>query len=199
MKKTPIKRKPGLRSSPKSSSLPKVSIDKKVKHPKKPSKRTPLGVKKRKHNIAKKNKRKYLSKSSPLWRAISKCDVAFSRWIRLSHADSKGIVKCFTCDFKAFFKQCGIECGHYKSRGCMSLRWDPYNAKPQCIQCNQFLGGNLTIFKQGLEELYSVETVIWLEKESKRVKSLTIKYVLELTSDIEAEVEQLLKKIKINE
>jgi len=65
-------------------------------------------------------------------------DRIFSRYIRLKHSNN-GYCKCVTCG--AIKKWDDIDCGHFVKRGHMALRYDEYNAAPQCAKCNRFSGG----------------------------------------------------------
>lgn len=79
---------------------------------------------------------------------IHKLDRAFSKYIRLKYADKEGIVKCFTCSYKAHFSL--LQCGHYISRAHMFLRWDERNTRPQCNDCNCVKHGNIGVFRANL-------------------------------------------------
>ena len=44
------------------------------------------------------------------------------------------------------------QCGHFVKRGNTQIRWDFRNARIQCKNCNENLGGNLEVFQQRLNE-----------------------------------------------
>jgi hypothetical protein len=146
------------------------------------------GISAKKRHVGKKSK-------SPLRKEISLCDMVFSQYIRLSNADTKGIVKCFTCRFKAFWKQSGIECGHFKSRTHMGTRWYKKNNEPQCISCNQYRAGNLKIFERNLIKKYGEGIIEHLEQESIKKVKLTISKIRNLRNHFESEVVRLKKEL----
>ncbi len=70
---------------------------------------------------------------------VKKLDVVFSKYIRLSSADNRGMCTCVTCGKQYHWKN--IQAGHFMSRKHYSTRWDERNVKPQCVGCNMFKGG----------------------------------------------------------
>lgn len=68
----------------------------------------------------------------------------FSQYIRLKDADSRGVVKCCTCDVKLPWKhpKGKMQCGHFfPKKGYPNLYYDECNTAPQCAACNGFLEG----------------------------------------------------------
>lgn len=182
MKNAPLKRKTPLKN--KRSKLKKTALKK------------ALPAKKRKHN--KKRTKVRNRKSSPLWNEIIKCDQAFSQYIRLSHADKHGEVKCYTCTFIGFWKQSGIECGHFKGRSHMSTRWLVSNCKPQCIRCNQYLQGNLEKFEANLIKEYGNDYIPWINAECRKTTKLSIASIKKRRIWLEKEVERLKSNLNGN-
>lgn len=135
---------------------------------------------------------KVVSKDSRAYE-IKKADSAFSKLVRVMAADETGRCKCFTCNHESFWKQGGIECGHFKSRTHMSTRWLLTNAKPQCVQCNQYLGGNLKVYAERLIETYGEHIITELDALSKKTKHLTKDNIVSLRKGIES---QLIKERK---
>jgi len=64
----------------------------------------------------------------------------FSKYIRLSHANKDGIVRCYTCGAYHHWKD--VDAGHYVKREFHATKFDERNVKPQCRKCNRFMGGN---------------------------------------------------------
>jgi len=183
MKKSPLKKKTPLKNRG-----TKIKKNSKLKR---------SAITKRKRNIAKNVSRKKSRKSSPLWVEIVKCDLAFSQYIRLTYANEKGIVKCYTCEMKAFWKQSGIECGHFKGRTNMNTRWLKSNCKPQCTQCNQYLQGNLKIFEKNLIAEYGEDIIPFLNKEASKKEQLIVSKVKNLRNYFESEVVKLKQRLEI--
>lgn len=193
MKKTELKkagkgveRKP-FKSKPKPS-LKRSEIKRRKASAPKP--RVQSEVKKRKHNI-KRNKTRKKSSSSPLSREIKLCDLAFSKYIRLLDCPPNGIVKCFTCEYQAYYQKAGIQCGHFISRGSKTTRWMRLNCEKQCIQCNEHLSGNLKVFEQRLIEKHGKGIIEYLKAESNKISKLTTEKVKNLRIHFESEVAKL--------
>lgn len=81
-----------------------------------------------------------------------KLDKVFSKFIRLSQADSEGNVVCCTCGVTKHWKK--IQCGHYQSRRKYATRWSIYNCAPQCMKCNIFSQGEQVKFKYYIDRTY---------------------------------------------
>lgn len=64
----------------------------------------------------------------------------FSEYIRRSHANEFGVVKCFTCETTGHWKE--FDAGHFIKVSFKGLKFNENNVKPQCTKCNRFLGGN---------------------------------------------------------
>lgn len=85
---------------------------------------------------------------------VSKLDKVFSQYIRRSHADEGGTVRCVTCPALMFWKE--ADCGHWVKRQHMSVRWDERNVGPQCTRCNHFNGGRQDEFSGYIIKRYGV-------------------------------------------
>jgi hypothetical protein len=151
------------------------------------------GLKKNRINIKPKIKKPIRIKSdSPIGRLIQKTDQVHSMLVRISAADKNGIVKCFTCNFKAFWKGSGIECGHFKSRSNMGTRYSLLGNKPQCNHCNGALNGNLKVFEENLIKEHGKDAIEYHKKLAEKVVPLTIEDV----RNIKAELSFTLKNLR---
>lgn len=81
---------------------------------------------------------------------IKDADAIFSKYIRLKNADSNGYILCYTCGKYMSWKV--AQCGHFIKRGCLWLRLDERNARPQCERCNIVLKGNYEEYARRLEK-----------------------------------------------
>lgn len=95
--------------------------------------------------IEEEEKRIQVSDLGPL---IKRADEIFSQWLRLKYADKNGRCRCYTCDRLMYWT--AIQCGHYKRRGNILLRWSENNCRPQCPECNCEKGGMETEFAKRL-------------------------------------------------
>ena len=94
-------------------------------------------------------RKKYLTYSIPKLKKIA--DEVFSLYIRTFYA-MNGLVPCFTCDRLFPIKE--IDAGHYVSRTCGTLRYEPRNVHPQCVHCNRFCEGKKDIYALRLINKY---------------------------------------------
>ncbi len=63
-----------------------------------------------------------------------KLDIIFSKYIRLRDTDAYGYGNCCTCKRLSYYDI--LECGHFRKRRHLSVRWDTENAHAQCHECN---------------------------------------------------------------
>jgi hypothetical protein len=91
---------------------------------------------------------------------LKTADRYFSEYIRRSHADNRGYVKCCTCQKIGHWKE--FDCGHYVNRKHKSLRFCEKNVAPQCRHCNRFDEGNKEMFTVYLVEKYGADIIQWL-------------------------------------
>ena len=114
---------------------------------------------------------------------VKKLDVVFSKYIRLSSADNRGMCTCVTCGRQYHWKN--IQAGHFMSRKHYSTRWDERNVKSQCVGCN--------MFKSGEQYKYSLflgsELANDLYLKSKELKKFSI-------TDLEQMIDEYTTKLK---
>lgn len=99
---------------------------------------------------------------------IKKLDTIFSEYVRRSHADKNGIVKCYTCDKKAYWKGKGMQNGHFISRASRILRWSLDNCRPQCYACNCMRYGQNYIFAMNLNKEFGYDIADELLQKSRQ-------------------------------
>jgi hypothetical protein len=82
---------------------------------------------------------------------IQDLDTIVSLYVRHRDADEEGNILCYTCGKEVTIAT--ADASHYISRRCLITRFDARNNIRSCCKgCNQFLSGNLSIFKKKLEE-----------------------------------------------
>lgn len=117
---------------------------------------------------------------------VKKLDVVFSKYIRLSSADSRGMCTCVTCGKQYHWKN--IQAGHFMSRTHYSTRWDERNVKPQCVGCN--------MFKSGQQYKYSVflgsELANELYLQSKELVKFSIQDLQDMIEDYSNRLNKLI-------
>lgn len=102
---------------------------------------------------------KRAEKQKTLPQLIDDLDDIFSIWVRRTHEEENGVIRCFTCRRPMLFKT--AQNGHFITRKKMSVRWEPKNCKPQCYVCNILNEGEKAKFAIAL----GPETVEWLEQK----------------------------------
>jgi hypothetical protein len=136
---------------------------------------------------------KQVNSPDPLQGLIDDADAIFSKWVRLNGADELGYNKCFTSGEIAHWSE--LQNGHYISRGCMYLRYDPRNCRPQHGKDNVGKHGNLSVFAAKLEEEKPGITSI-LEEESNIAYSHSREDLRAIISEYTEKVNNLLKNIR---
>ena len=96
-----------------------------------------------------KEPRKPIARKRTLTQLKNELDKVFSRYIRAKHADSRGVVRCVTCDREYLVGD--AQAGHFASRRHMATRWDEDNVWPQCYSCNITDQGRQWRFGQALD------------------------------------------------
>ena len=122
---------------------------------------------------------------------IKKLDAIFSEYVRRKHADKNGIVKCYTCNKKAYWKGEGMQNGHFISRSSRILRWREDNCRPQCYACNCMRYGQAYIFGANLNKEFGFNKAEELLIESKKIIKQSDQDLLDLIDDYKQKVESL--------
>ena len=122
---------------------------------------------------------------------IKKLDTIFSEYIRRKHADENGIVKCYTCNVKKFWKGEGMQNGHFISRKSRILRWDERNCRSQCYSCNCHFYGRQYVFALNLNKEYGYNIAEELLIESKKIIKQSDQDLLDLIDEYKEKVSLL--------
>lgn len=122
---------------------------------------------------------------------IKKLDAVFSEYIRRKYADKNGIVKCYTCNKKAYWKGEGMQNGHFISRASRILRWREDNCRVQCYSCNVMRYGQNYIFGANLNKEYGYNKADELLIESKKIIRQTDQDLVDLINEYKQKVTNL--------
>ncbi|MHC4316373.1 MAG: recombination protein NinG [Planctomycetota bacterium] len=122
---------------------------------------------------------------------IKKLDAVFSEYIRRKYADKNGIVKCYTCNKKAYWKGEGMQNGHFISRASRILRWREDNCRVQCYACNVMRYGQNYIFGANLNKEYGYNKADELLIESKKIIRQTDQDLVDLINEYKQKVTNL--------
>jgi len=104
---------------------------------------------------------------------VKKLDAIFSEYIRLRKANKKGIVTCYTCGKKAYWKGAGMQNGHFMSRKSYSTRWEELNCQVQCYACNCMRFGEQYKYGLELQKEYGKDLPEQLLIQSKQIKKFS--------------------------
>jgi len=122
---------------------------------------------------------------------VKKLDAIFSEYIRRKYADKNGIVKCYTCNKKAYWKGEGMQNGHFISRKSRILRWDERNCRSQCYSCNCHFYGRQYVFALNLNKEYGYNIAEELLIESKKIIKQSDQDLLDLIDEYKEKVSLL--------
>ena len=122
---------------------------------------------------------------------VKKLDAIFSEYIRRKHANKNGIVKCYTCNKKAYWRGEGMQNGHFISRSSRILRWREDNCRPQCYACNCMRYGQAYIFGANLNKEFGFNKAEELLIECKKIIKQSDQDLLDLIDDYKQKVESL--------
>jgi len=122
---------------------------------------------------------------------IKKLDTVFSEYIRRKFADGNGIVKCYTCNKKAYWKGEGMQNGHFISRSSRALRWDEDNCRPQCYACNCMRYGQNYLFAMNLNKEFGYDKADELLTKSREIVKHTSTELLEMIEHYNNELKKI--------
>ena len=106
-------------------------------------------------------------KNTQAWKNMSK-------YVRLLE---KGV--CFTCGNYHPIDEC--QAGHFKHSDTSTF-FEEMNVHCQCIKCNQYLSGNLSVYALRMIDKYGLEAVRDLDKRSNEYKKRPSKLELKQIS-----------------
>jgi hypothetical protein len=120
---------------------------------------------------------------------IAKVDKLFSLYIRMSHADEEGFVRCVTCGKKMPWRE--SQCGHWIKRGHHATRWHPMNAYPQCAGDNLYKNGLQDEMALHIQRVHGPETLEELIRLKHTTRKWSVPELRELIEQLEEQVCQL--------
>ena len=120
---------------------------------------------------------------------IAKLDSLFSKYIRLSHADGRGNLRCFTCEKVAPVAE--MDCGHFVGRQHKATRWHERNAHPQCRFCNRYCEGRKDVYALRLMEKYGPNILIELQEEKRKLTAYKPVDLIEMIALYKQKLEEL--------
>lgn len=101
---------------------------------------------------------------------IREADRVFSIYIRAKDAIN-GRASCVTCGGSNCWKL--LHNGHYLSRRIMATRWNQVNCNVQCEWCNVTLHGNLSKYKDYLEQKHGEGVHEYLKEKVRNSHKIT--------------------------
>ena len=119
-----------------------------------------------------------------------KLDKIFSKFVRLSHVDQDGLIRCYTCPHRGALER--MQAGHFIPRQYRATRWELWNVKPQCFSCNMYYNGRPQEFRARLVEEMREEKVKELELLRHSKRTFTRFELKEMIDSYTKKVKQLL-------
>ena len=116
---------------------------------------------------------------------MKEAQAAFNAFIRERDKDKP----CISCQRTEAVQW---HAGHYRTtKAAPELRFDEFNVHKQCSQCNDYLSGNIPMYRANLVRIYSVDYVDYLEgkREPKH-------YTIDDLKEIKALYKRKLKELK---
>jgi hypothetical protein len=99
---------------------------------------------------------------------------------------------CFTCgaqidpagnDERGVSMKAQMQAGHFKPQGIYkSIKYDPYNVRPQCVRCTKWLHANLGAYSLTLEKRFGFGILQTLERRAKLYFDYTIPLLEKMTA-----------------
>jgi hypothetical protein len=123
---------------------------------------------------------------------VNDLDYVFSRYIRIRESDPRGTCACYTCGKKDHWTK--MQCSHYIKRAHYGLRWDSRNAKPACVNCNEFLSGNIDAYTDNLNAEHP-GLPDQLKEESREVNKFGREELKQLLIDYRAKLKIVQQKL----
>lgn len=124
-----------------------------------------------------------------LAQVLTRLDVVFSRWVRLTWERDHGAIECYTCRKPLTYDD--AQAGHYISRRYVATRYNPMNVKPQCNACNCYADGRKQVFRSRLVEEHGEAEIACMEGIYREDSGLTADYYRMLIAYYEAEVKKI--------
>lgn len=113
-----------------------------------------------------------------------KADTVFSIYIR-----RRDNGRCITCGMQKEWKE--MQAGHYVSRICLGLRYDPKNVHCQCYSCNCMKHGDMITYREKMVDMYGEEFVKYLEDN----RHINVKLTSQDYHDIIDKYRELINKL----
>jgi len=116
---------------------------------------------------------------------MKEAQVAFNAFIRERDKDKP----CISCQRTEAVQW---HAGHYRTtKAAPELRFDEFNVHKQCSQCNDYLSGNIPMYRANLVRIHGVEYVDYLEGKHEPKH-----YTIDDLKEIKALYKRKLKELK---
>ena len=116
-------------------------------------------------------------------------DTIFSKYIRLRDTNDYGYGTCITC--RETFHYDNLECGHFRKRRHLSVRWHVANVNIQCTPCNQ--KDDNAAYMIAMLNKHGIEIMAEIIKTSHDVRKFTNEDYEEMYQHFRGKVKELLK------
>lgn len=139
-----------------------------------------------KRKLKKRKKTRPLKRSKPLKK---KAWDLYSRWIRMSAADEKGMCSCYTCGVVKHWKE--MQAGHGVSGRGNAVLFDDRIVRVQCVSCNLFRFGNYQVFIPRLCREIGIDLYEEIERGKARVVKIPNSWYEDKIAWLSAEIKKM--------
>ena len=107
--------------------------------------------------------------------------------IRMEAADDRGICRCVTCGKKGHYKR--MQGGHFVPGRRQSILFIEENIHVQCINCNNYLSGNVMEYERFMVNTYGKDAV----DEIRALKNVVVSHTREELAEMQDGYKQRIK------
>lgn len=141
--------------------------------------------------LKKKEHKDALDKVKPRSHWMTQAQNIFNAYVLLRDKDEC----CISCEKNADWDGGVWNAGHYIAKTNETLRFDERNVHKQCVQCNYFLHGNLSAYKEQL--IFRIGDEDYEDLVSPKIKKkFTVEELIAIKTEYSAKIKLLKKQIK---
>lgn len=118
----------------------------------------------------------------------------FQLLVRIRSAAKGGLAECVSCGNCYHYKQ--MHGGHYISRTNSATLYDDRNVHPQCVRCNNFLGGNRDGYEQFMTDRYGADVIAELRQNASQPKQWTRLELAEMIVEFRREIKRQTERVE---
>lgn len=132
-------------------------------------------------------------KPKSIAKLVEEAAVLLQLKVRLKAADDNGYVSCCTCGVTRYYKEDGIQGGHFISRRYLKTKLLEENIHPQCAACNaKHIGGGMPVeYTLYMTDTYGREFVDYLISMKQETHKYYRNEINEIITDLKKDIKEL--------